>query len=117
MRLADSPAGAAFRAELRAWLGEVVPTTPPAPDPSDWHAVRAYDAAWQKLLFDAGYAGIHWPVEYGGRGASPEEHLIFLEETAEAGAPSEGVNFVGLLHAGPTLIAEGRPDQRARHLP
>jgi alkylation response protein AidB-like acyl-CoA dehydrogenase len=117
MRLADSPAGAAFRAELRDWLSDVVATLPPAPDKADWSAVHAFDSAWQKLLHDGGYAGIHWPKEYGGRGATPEEHLIFLEETAEAGAPSEGVNFVGLLHAGPTLIAEGRPDQRARHLP
>jgi alkylation response protein AidB-like acyl-CoA dehydrogenase len=69
------------------------------------------------MLHDAGYAGINWPAEYGGRGASPTEHLIFLEETERAGAPYVGVNFVGLLHAGPTLIAEGTPEQKARHLP
>jgi alkylation response protein AidB-like acyl-CoA dehydrogenase len=117
MRLADSPAGAAFRAELRDWLSDVVATLPPAPDKADWSAVHAFDSAWQKLLHDGGYAGIHWPKEYGGRGATPEEHLIFLEETAEAGAPSEGVNFVGLLHAGPTLITEASDAQKAAHLP
>ncbi len=50
--------------------------------------------------------GINWPKEHGGRGATPTEHLIFLEESERAGAPYVGVNFVGLLHAGPTLIAE-----------
>src|SRR5438445_287136 len=49
--------------------------------------------------------------------ATPSEHLVFLEETERAHAPYVGVNFVGLLHAGPTLIAEASPEQRGRHLP
>ncbi|MEX2393093.1 MAG: acyl-CoA dehydrogenase family protein, partial [Actinomycetota bacterium] len=65
----------------------------------------------------AGYAGIDWPKGYGGRGATPTEGLIFLEETERAGAPYVGVNFVGLLHAGPTLVAEASDEQRAAHLP
>jgi alkylation response protein AidB-like acyl-CoA dehydrogenase len=69
------------------------------------------------MLYDAGYAGINWPKEYGGRGATPTEHLIYIEETERARAPYVGCNFVGQLHAGPTLIAEGSPDQKARHLP
>ncbi len=64
-----------------------------------------------------GYAGLHWPKEYGGRGASPTEQLIFYEETARARAPYVGVNFVGTLHAGPTLIEEGTDAQKAEHLP
>ena len=72
---------------------------------------------WQRKLFDAGYAGINWPKEYGGRDASLTEQLVYYEETARAGAPYVGVNFVGLLHGGPTLIAEGTPEQKARHLP
>jgi alkylation response protein AidB-like acyl-CoA dehydrogenase len=68
------------------------------------------------MLHDAGYAGIHWPDEFGGRGSTPTEHLIFLEETERAGAPYVGVNFVGQLHAGPTLIAEATDEQRAAHL-
>jgi alkylation response protein AidB-like acyl-CoA dehydrogenase len=107
----------AFRAELRSWLEEALPTLPPKPEPEDWPARRAYDTAWQRTLHDAGYAGIDWPREFGGSGASPTEHLIFLEETERAGAPYVGVNFVGLLHAGPTLIAEATDEQRARHLP
>ena len=58
-----------------------------------------------------------WPKEYGGRDAPPSEQLIFLEETTRAKAPYVGVNFVGTLHAGPTLIAEGTPEQKEAHLP
>ena len=112
-----SPEELAFRDELRAWLSRTLPTLPPKPPADDWPARRAYDTAWQRLLYDAGYAGINWPTEVGGRGASPTEHLLFLEESERAGAPYVGVNFVGLLHAGPTLIAEGNDEQRAQHLP
>jgi alkylation response protein AidB-like acyl-CoA dehydrogenase len=115
--LRDSAAERRFRTELREWLARVLPTLPAKPPATDWPARRAYDTAWQKLLFDAGYAGINWPVEYGGRGASPAEHLIFLEESERAGAPYVGVNFVGLLHAGPTIAAEGTDAQRAEYLP
>jgi hypothetical protein len=115
--LRDSPEEAGFRAGLRDWLVATLPTLPATPDHNDWPGRRAYDTAWQKLLFDAGYAGINWPKEYGGRGATPTEHLIFLEESERAGAPYVGVNFVGLLHAGPTIATEGSSDQRAEHLP
>ncbi|MHB8340703.1 MAG: acyl-CoA dehydrogenase family protein [Mycobacteriales bacterium] len=117
MDLCDSPEEGRFRHELRSWLASVVPGLPPRPDPDDWPARRAYDTHWQCLLHDAGYAGVHWPREWGGRGATPAEHLIYLEETERAGAPYVGTNFVGLLHAGPTLMALGTPEQRARHLP
>ncbi|TSB22973.1 acyl-CoA dehydrogenase family protein [Streptomyces benahoarensis] len=106
-----------FRAGLRRWLATALPALPPPPDPHDWPGRRAYDTAWQRMLYDAGYAGLHWPADAGGRGATPTQHLIFLEETELAGAPYVGANFVGLLHAGPTLAAEGTPEQRARWLP
>ena len=118
MQLAPTADEAAFRSELRAWLADTLPTLPPEPeDHDDWAAKRAYDTGWQRRLFDAGYAGISWPEEYGGRGASPAEELIFLEETELAGAPYVGCNFVGTLHAGPTIAAEGTPEQRAEYLP
>ena len=117
MNLRDSPAEAEFRTELREWLATVLPTLPAKPDANDWPGRRSYDTGWQRLLFDAGYAGINWPKEYGGRGATPTEHLIFLEEAERAGAPYVGVNFVGLLHAGPTIVTEGTDEQRAEHLP
>jgi alkylation response protein AidB-like acyl-CoA dehydrogenase len=107
-----------FRADLRGWLDDVLPPLPPEPaDKEDWAARRAYDTQWQRRLHEAGYAGIDWPASFGGRGATPTEALIFLEETTLRRAPYVGVNFVGLLHAGPTLIAEGTDEQRAAHLP
>lgn len=106
-----------FRGRLRAWLAKELPGLPPKPSPDDWPGRRAYDAGWQRRLYDAGYAGLHWPVDAGGRGATPTQHLIFLEETERAGAPYVGANFVGLLHAGPTIAAEGTAEQRARWLP
>jgi alkylation response protein AidB-like acyl-CoA dehydrogenase len=117
VRLKETPEEQAFRHDLRAWLDETLPTLPPEPPFEDWTAKRAYDTGWQRRLFDAGYAGISWPTEYGGRGATPSEELIFLEETERAGAPYVGCNFVSTLHAGPTIAAEGTPEQRARYLP
>lgn len=117
MELRFSEDEEAFRAKLVAWLDEVLPTVGPPPPVDDWAARRVYDCQWQRMLFDAGYAGINWPTEVGGLGASPSEHLIFLEETERRGAPYVGVMFVALLHAGPTLIAEASAEQKAAHLP
>jgi alkylation response protein AidB-like acyl-CoA dehydrogenase len=117
MNLSFSPSEEAFRAELRDWLASVLPTLPPPPPKEDWPARRAYDLAWQRMLHQAGYAGVDWPREWGGRGATPTEQMIFLEETERAHAPYVGVNFVGLLHAGPTIAACGTPEQKARYLP
>jgi alkylation response protein AidB-like acyl-CoA dehydrogenase len=117
MDLRYTDAEQAFRSDLRAWLAETLPGLPPKPLPGDWPGRRAYDTHWQRLLFEAGYAGVDWPVEGGGRGSSPVEELIFKEELERAHAPYVGVNFVGLLHAGPTIIAEGTPEQRRRYLP
>ncbi|MEU6801283.1 acyl-CoA dehydrogenase family protein [Streptomyces neyagawaensis] len=110
MDLTYSPEEEEFRAGLREWLAKVLPTLPPKPSPDDWPARRAYDLGWQRTLYDAGYAHVHWD-------ASPTVRLIFLEETEKAGAPYVGANFVGLLHAGPTIAAEGTAEQRARWLP
>jgi alkylation response protein AidB-like acyl-CoA dehydrogenase len=106
-----------FRHELRTWLAATLPTLPAPPPAEDWTARRRYDLHWQYLLCSAGYAGVDWPAEGGGRGSSPVEQLIFKEECERAAAPYVGVNFVGLLHAGPTIIAEGSPEQKARYLP
>jgi alkylation response protein AidB-like acyl-CoA dehydrogenase len=108
--LADTPEEAEFRAGLRQWLAKVLPSLPEKPSPDDWPGRRAYDLGWQRTLYDAGYAHVHWE-------ASPGIRLIFLEETERAGAPYVGAGFVGLLHAGPTIAAEGTAAQRARWLP
>ncbi|MEN8182148.1 MAG: acyl-CoA dehydrogenase family protein [Myxococcota bacterium] len=106
-----------FRAELRAWLAEAVSTHGAPPPAHDWSARREYDTGWQRKLFEAGYAGINWPAAYGGRDASLSEQLVYYEEIARARAPYVGVNFVGMLHGGPTLIAEGTEQQKSSHLP
>ncbi|WP_030236382.1 acyl-CoA dehydrogenase family protein [Streptomyces sp. NRRL S-455] len=110
MDLSYTPEEEEFGAGLREWLAKTLPGLPPGPSPDDWPGRRAYDLGWQRRLYDAGYADVHW-------GASPTTRLIFLEETEKAGAPYVGANFVGLLHAGPTIAAEGTDAQRARWLP
>ena len=117
MDLRYSDADEAFRKEVRAWLDDAVPAYGPPPPPGDWDARRAYDTGWQRTLHDAGYAGLNWPTDYGGRGLPASQQLVFLEEYAAAGAPYVGINFVGNAHAGPTLIAEGTETQRREHLP
>ncbi|MEU1178256.1 acyl-CoA dehydrogenase family protein [Streptomyces sp. NPDC005820] len=109
MDLSYTPEEEDFRARLREWLGKALPALPPKPSPDDWPGRRAYDLGWQRTLYDAGYAHVHWD-------AAPTTRLIFLEETERAGAPYVGANFVGLLHAGPTIAAEGTDAQRARWL-
>lgn len=117
MDLRYGPDDEAFRAVTRTWLEREVPAHGPPPAPHDWPARRAYDTAWQRKMHDAGLAGIAWPRDFGGRGLPITQQLVWIEEYARAGAPYVGVNFVGLMHAGPTLIAEGTDAQRAFHLP
>jgi alkylation response protein AidB-like acyl-CoA dehydrogenase len=76
-----------------------------------------FDKAWQRQLFDAGWAGINWPREYGGRGLSIVQQVIWLEEYAKAHAPWIGANFVGVNHGGPTLIMNASEAQKSYHLP
>ena len=110
-----------FRAELRAWLD-----TNPPPGRRDSgldergslspNEVR-FQRDWQRTLHGAGWAGIAWPREFGGRGATPVQQLIFHEEYERVGGNSANLFFVGISHAGPTLIAHGTDDQRRRFLP
>ncbi|MER6969088.1 acyl-CoA dehydrogenase, partial [Streptomyces halstedii] len=75
MDLTYTPEEEEFRARLRDWLAGALPALPPRPSPGDWPARRAYDLGWQRRLYDAGYAGLHWPVDAGGQGATPTQHL------------------------------------------
>jgi alkylation response protein AidB-like acyl-CoA dehydrogenase len=80
--------------------------------------LRDYVLAWQRTQAQGGWAGIAWPQEVGGRGLSVLEQIVWFEEYARAGAPSPlNASFVGLNHAGPTLITGGTPEQKAFHLP
>lgn len=116
MELSYSKQDELFRRELRGWLSSAVAEHGPPPADDNWPARRDYDTHWQRRLYDAGFAGINWPGEYGGRNASLTEQLVYHEEYARAKAPYIGVNFVGLLHGGPTLIAEGNEEQKKQHL-
>jgi alkylation response protein AidB-like acyl-CoA dehydrogenase len=104
-----------FRQQARDWLAHNVPTTPP---PLDGPESRDYALAWQRTQARGGWAGIAWPKEMGGRGATVLEQIVWFEEYVRAGAPSSIMpTFVAQNHAGPTLIACGTPEQNAFHLP
>jgi alkylation response protein AidB-like acyl-CoA dehydrogenase len=90
------------------------------------HAPRDYGAicppelvdagrSWQRRIFDAGYAGIHWPVEHGGQGLTPDHHAVWQLECAKAGVPAV-LNMVGLVLAGGAILRFGTPEQQAEHL-
>src|SRR5581483_7465545 len=84
MEITFSPEEERFRERARAWIEANKPSVPPPEN--DLRARRDFDLAWQRKMHDAGWAGISWPKEYGGRGASLMEQLIWYEEFARAGA-------------------------------
>jgi alkylation response protein AidB-like acyl-CoA dehydrogenase len=112
MDLTLSPSELAFRDELRAWLEENHPGREPAGD----EAAFAFRREWQQRLHGAGLAGVSWPTEYGGRGATLIEQAIYNEEIVRAKAP-QTANVLGLAMGGPTVIAHGTEEQRRRFLP
>ena len=114
MDIQFSPKEQRFREECRDWLRANVPAEKRPMDAAD---ALDFDKAWQRRLFDAGWAGINWPVEYGGRGLSIVQQVIWLEEYARAHAPWIGANFVGVNHGGPTLIINASEAQKEYHLP
>ncbi len=114
MELSLSPEQTAFRDEVRVWLAANVPQ-PPLPHPGTREAFEAH-REWERMLSDAGYGGIAWPTEYGGRGADVVLQAIFEEEYLLAGAP-ERINVVGQKLMAPTLMAHGTSAQMQRWLP
>jgi alkylation response protein AidB-like acyl-CoA dehydrogenase len=115
MQLTEVETDAGFRAQVRDWLHENVPREPRPVE--DRQAGRAYDLAWQRTQYEGGYAGVSWPAEYGGVGMGLSQQLIWYEEYVHANAPDIGCGFVGINHAGPTLIARAAEEQKAFHLP
>jgi alkylation response protein AidB-like acyl-CoA dehydrogenase len=103
----------ALAAELRAWLDA---HPPPALDVATTPAEAEELRAWQRTLDEAGWVGIHWPVEAGGRGAPVTEVAACNVELARAGAPPL-LGRVGVSLVGPTLMVHGTEAQRARWLP
>ena len=119
MDLSFSAAEEAFRAEVRAWLATNLPAgwgTDADGAPGTLADEVAFLRDWQRKLHAGRWVGIHWPREYGGRGASVVEHYVFQEEIAAARAP-EIINRIGVNLVGPTLIAHGSEEQKRRFLP
>ncbi len=111
MDLTLSPDEETFRDELRGWLDSNHPGREPEGDEAGFEFRRD----WQRKLYDAGWAGLAWPKEYGGRGASLIEQAIFNEEIVRAQAP-QMANVLGLAMGGPTVIAHGTDEQKDRYL-
>ncbi len=120
MDLRDGPEDVAFRAEVRRFLDENVVAEfaelkgrGGSGDETFGFEVRR---RWEKVLADAGWTCLGWPVEHGGRGATITQQVIFNEEYARAAAPGR-VSVMGEGLLGPTLIHYGTPEQQARFLP
>jgi alkylation response protein AidB-like acyl-CoA dehydrogenase len=111
MDLTPTPQEQAFRDELRAWIA----ANHPGPEPEGDVAGFEFRRAWQRRLHDDDWAGVSWPKEYGGRGATLVEQAIYNEELARAQAPSTA-NVLGLAMGGPTVIAHGTEEQKRRYL-
>jgi alkylation response protein AidB-like acyl-CoA dehydrogenase len=111
--LSFTAAEEAFAGEVRAWLADHLELPPPFAD--DAEEVE-WGRRWQATLARDRWVGLHWPHEYGGRGASPVEVAIFNMEYARARAP-QPVNRVGINLAGPTLLAHGTDEQKQRWIP
>ncbi len=113
-----SPEDEAFRQECRSWLEHNIPR--------DWRDDELHDPdtleeferrrAWHRRLYDGGWMCIHWPQEYGGRGASLIQQVIYNQELDRAKAPPT-VNFQGIARVGPTLMQWGTPEQKQRYIP
>jgi alkylation response protein AidB-like acyl-CoA dehydrogenase len=119
MDFRDSPAEAAFRDEVRTWLSEhLVGDLAALGSRRGQTSEEAWELkmAWERALGQAGWIGLSWPKEYGGRGASLMEQVIFNVEYTRANAPAR-ITFFGEGLLGPTLIAFGTEEQKHRFLP
>ena len=109
-----------FRCEVHEWLRANLPPgwgTASYPKPEEPGEKVAFARRWQRQWCEGGWAGLHWPAAYGGRGATPIEQFIFAEEYTRMGAPPMIDIGVGPGLVGPTLIHHGTEAQKARFLP
>ncbi|HEY8493322.1 MAG TPA: acyl-CoA dehydrogenase family protein, partial [Myxococcota bacterium] len=116
----ESPENAEFRREVRAWIEANKPPDPGFKLPQSFLEVESerqfeFLREWQRKVYEAGYLGLDWPVEYGGRGDPHKRQRIVSQELARAGAPFM-VNTIGLQWAGPTILAYGTEEQKRRYL-
>lgn len=113
--MGNTPTVEDFQLEAADWLADNAGVAP-----RDYGAIcppELIDAGieWQRHIRDAGYAGIHWPAEHGGRGLSIEHNAAWLLECARAGVPPV-LNMVGLVLTGGAVLRYGTADQQAKHL-
>jgi alkylation response protein AidB-like acyl-CoA dehydrogenase len=123
MDFSYSPKEEAFRQEVKDWLAVHMKELPnwwrnpevmaPEIDSEEYHQFSLW---WHKKLYDAGFVGIVWPKEYGGRGATILEQTVYNEEMAKARAPGPA-NGLGIGWAGPTIMEYGTEEQKKRFLP
>jgi alkylation response protein AidB-like acyl-CoA dehydrogenase len=113
--LRDTPREAEFRAGLRTWIDANLPEDKKGGRGGAQRFDDPFVREWSRMLHAAGYAGLTWPTEYGGAGAPYSFQAIFYEEMAAAQAPPH-VGVIGLGMAGPTIIAHGSEEQKARYL-
>ncbi|HEV3109460.1 MAG TPA: acyl-CoA dehydrogenase [Candidatus Binataceae bacterium] len=120
MDFSYTPEQEAFRMEVRHWLADHLPPELCIDDPADERVAPNREIfekrrAWQAEMYAAGWVGIAWPREFGGRGASVLEQVIFNEEYGRARAPMlPGYSGIGM--CGPTIAQSGTPEQRQRFL-
>jgi alkylation response protein AidB-like acyl-CoA dehydrogenase len=109
--LSLTPQEESFRDEVRTWLEE----NDPGPEPETFDEIVQFRREWQLKMHEAGWAGISWPKEYGGRGATMIEQAIFVMEATLAQTPPPA-NVLGLAMGGPVVIAHGTEEQKQRYL-
>jgi alkylation response protein AidB-like acyl-CoA dehydrogenase len=116
--LDDTPQQAEYRAGVRAWLGAHRDEAPVLSGPGalkDEDEIVAARRVWQGKLAEGGLAGVTWPKEYGGRGLGPIEQVICGQEISRARVPGI-LDAIGVGMLGPTIIAHGSEEQKARYL-
>ena len=124
MNFDDTPEEAAFRTQVRAWIDANAPKELRAElETAGFAGVSLSDVdpmavakAWQKRKFDAGWACLHWPKEYGGRGATPIERVIWGQEEGPYSALA-GTFIIGHGMCGPTMMAFASEEQKRQYLP
>jgi alkylation response protein AidB-like acyl-CoA dehydrogenase len=116
--LDDTPQQAAYRAQVRSWLEQHKSEAPVLSGPgaiTDEQELIAARRAWQGKLAEGGLAGVTWPKEYGGQGLGPIEQVICTQEIRRAKVPGI-LDAIGVGMLGPTIIAHGSDEQKARYL-
>ena len=118
MDLNDTPQQAEFREKVRSWLEEHRAEAPVLEGPdalTDEDEIVAARRAWQRKLAEGGLAGATWPPEFGGQGLGPIEQVVISQEIGRAGVPGI-LDVIGVGMLGPTIIAHGSEEQKARYL-